>query len=82
MFIVFNDGCKPYHNTFEVAPYDGEMLAWIRSYANRYMQYEWFEFIEYLLINLKSGKVYRGKIDKCESEGLLDSNSTLTRKVG
>jgi hypothetical protein len=64
MWIVFNDKIRPYHNRYMVALSEREMLSWIESYANSYKHYSWFEFIEYLLINLKTGKFLKGKITK------------------
>ncbi|PLS19160.1 hypothetical protein CVD28_01765 [Bacillus sp. M6-12] len=64
MTIVFNDGIRPYHNRYTVGISDKEILSWIQNYANSYKQYKWFEFIEYLLVNKKSGAVYKGKMTK------------------
>lgn len=64
MTIVFNDGSKPYHNRHTVFVYDGEALKWIKNYASRYTHYWWYDFVEYLLVNTKTGVSYRGRVNK------------------
>lgn len=64
MWITFNDGIKPYHNRYTVFISDREALDWIKNYASRYEDYYWYEFIEYLLINIKTGQKFKGKVTK------------------
>jgi hypothetical protein len=60
LWITFNDGVRPYHNKYEVFTSDQEALMWVNDYANRYKHYKWFKHIEYLLINTKTDKIYKG----------------------